>query len=110
MSVLPVDLQVLFSKASEHSENIARQSNTSQAVFVDGYEKIHQQSNQANETVKNLEQYDQDFTKINPESKKRRGGENGRKKKASPDQQAEAQEYKRAPTEEGTGRIIDIID
>ncbi len=110
MSVLPIDLQVLFSKASDLSENIARQSNLTQAGLADGYEKIHKQSQDTNEKVNNLEEYSQDFTKINPETGKRSGGQKMRKKKAAQVKPPEVQEYKRAVTEEGTGKYIDIID
>jgi uncharacterized coiled-coil DUF342 family protein len=109
MSVLPVDLQVLFSKASEHSENIARQSNSNHIISVEGYEKIHKQSKETDEKVSNLDEYSQDFTKINPEGKRKEEQARKRKKKLKENEE-DTEDNKRAPMEEGKGGIIDIID
>lgn len=110
MSTLPIDLQVLFSKASEHSENIARHSNAAQSGYIKDYEKIHRESQEVNNKVNNMEEYAQDFTRINPESRQKKGQQKALKKKEMNKEIKETKEYKRAPIEEGTGKIIDIID
>lgn len=109
MSVLPIDLQVLFSKVPDHAENIARATNAAQSGQVMNLEKIHHESNETNAKVKTMEQYSEDFSKINPESGERKAGQEKERKGAKKGKK-EAQQYKPAAKEEGTGNIIDIID
>jgi hypothetical protein len=108
MSVLPVDLQVLFTKASDVSENIAKNANRAQNLLAEGYEKVHKESKETNEKVAKLDQYAEDFTKVNEEGGGQQSLPEQHKKKEQ--ETAESKEYKRAPKEDGTGRIIDIID
>lgn len=110
MSVLPLDLQVLFTKAVEHSENIARNSNRVQNVAMEGYEKIHKQSTEVTERVSNKDEVAEDFTKVSEEGGQGAGAGLEQHKKGASEQSAEPKEYKRAPKEDGTGRIIDIVE
>lgn len=108
MSVLPLDLQVLFTKASDVSENIAKNANKAQNLLAEAYEKVRKESKETDEKVTSVDQYAEDFTKVNEEG----GGqqqqpEQNRKKNP---ETAEPQEFKRAPKEDGTGRIIDIVE
>jgi hypothetical protein len=107
---MPIDLQVLFTKSAEHSDNIARQSNAVQSGYIAGYEKVHHQSVETNETVSKLEQYDNSFTKINPEPEKKKKRQYIPDKKAKNVTEQSSEEYKPAQKEEGTGQIIDIVD
>src|SRR5271157_3020518 len=108
MSVLPIDLQVLFSKVPEHSENIARHTNAAQSGQMMSYEKNRVESNETNVKVKNMEQYSADFNKINPESGERKKGEKTGLKEKRKKSNQEKEPYKPAPKEEGKGNIIDI--
>jgi len=111
MSVSPIDLQVLFSKAADLSENIARSSNATQTGQVASYEKIHRESNDINRMVNNVEQYSQEFSKINPEgSNKEKQNMPREKNKKSALTTPKMEENKKALKEEGTGNIIDILD
>ena len=109
MSVLPLDLQVLFTKATEHSENIAKNANKAQNIVAEGYEKVHKQSQENNEKVTTLDQDAEDCTKVNEEGGGQQQPQEHNKKKES-ETGPESQEYKRAPKEDGTGRIIDIVE
>lgn len=110
MSVLPIDLQVLFTKANEHSENIARSSNATQSGQIAGNEKLHRESLETNEKVKTLDEYAEDFTKVSAESHQKKDQERGKKKKKEMPEPDPIENFKRAPKEEGTGTIIDIVD
>lgn len=108
MAVLPIDLQVLFSKSTEHSENIARHSNAAQLGQINNFEKVHKESIQTNERIKEADEYAQDFTKVNPDAEnpeQQFASTSGRKGKKE-----EEKEYKPALKEEGKGNIIDIIE
>ncbi|MGC8764878.1 MAG: hypothetical protein ACP5QT_03235 [Brevinematia bacterium] len=108
MAVLPIDLQVLFSKSTEHSENIARHSNAAQLGQLNSFEKIHKESVQINERIKETDEYAQDFTKVNPDAEKKpeqyTSSSSGKEKKE------DGKEYKPALKEDGKGNIIDIVE
>lgn len=109
MSVMPLDLQVLFTKASDVSENIAKNASKTQNLLAEGYEKVRKESKETDEKVTTLDQYAEDFTKVNEEG----GGQQyqpEQNKKKNQEGSAETQEFKRAPKEDGTGRIIDIVE
>lgn len=108
MSVLPLDLQVLFTKASDVSENIAKNASKTQNLLAEGYEKVRKESKETDEKVTTLDQYAEDFTKVNEEGGGQQQPQEHNKKKES--ESSESQEYKRAPKEDGTGRIIDIVE
>jgi hypothetical protein len=108
MSVLPIDLQVLFSKVPEHSENIARSTNAALTGQLMNNEKNRLDSNEVDAKVQNLEQYSGEFSKINPDSRDGKKG-SGRKGKGKKGEQVK-EPYKPAVKEEGKGNIIDIID
>jgi len=110
MSVLPIDLQVLFSKVPDHSENIARATNAAQSGQLMSFEKTRQQSIETNATVKNLEQYSGEFNKINPDSGKNKEGGGGIPKGKGKKSRPVNDTYKPAKKEEGKGNFIDIID
>ncbi len=110
MSVLPIDLQVNLTKASELSDNLARTVNAAQSGKIMENEKIHRESNETNAKVKNLDEYSEEFNKINPESKESNEQGFSGKKGAKKNTNQEPAVYKPAPKEEGTGTIIDIID
>ena len=108
MAVLPIDLQVLFSKSSEHSENIARHSNAAQLGQLNNFEKVHKESIKTNERIKEANEYAQDFTKVNPDTEKKAEeypSSSSRKEKGEKET-----EYKPALKEEGKGNIIDVIE
>lgn len=110
MAVLPIDLQVLFSKSTEHQENVARHSNAVQTGQLTSIEKVHKESIQTNERVQSTEQYAQDFTKVHPD---RKGGaqfqtSSQRKNEGKKEEQKET--YRPAAKEEGKGIIIDIVE
>jgi|GEM_PF-1353514 hypothetical protein len=111
MSVLPIDLQVLFSKVPEHSENIARSTNAALTGQLMNNEKNRLDSNEVDAKVQNLEQYSGEFSKINPDSRegKNRKGQ-ARKDAKGKKGEPEKEPYKPAVKEEGKGNIIDIID
>lgn len=108
VSVLPIDLQVLFSKSTEHSENIARHSNAAQMGQMTNFEKVRKESIEVNEKIKETDQYAEDFTKVDPdgESYQEQAESHERKK----EQEEKNNEYKPAIKEEGKGTIIDIIE
>ncbi|MCX7820305.1 MAG: hypothetical protein N2258_01350 [Brevinematales bacterium] len=108
MSVLPIDLQVLFSKSTEHSENIARHSNAAQMGQMTNFEKVRKESVEINEKIKETDEYAEDFTKIQPD------GEGYKEQAESHSQKREKEEkpheYKPALKEEGKGTIIDVVE
>ncbi len=108
MSVLPIDLQVLFSKSTEHSENIARHSNAAQMGQMSNFEKVRKESIEINEKIKETDQYAEDFTKIQAD------GEGNQEQLESHARKREREEkpleYKPALKEEGKGNIIDVVE
>lgn len=108
MSVLPIDLQVLFSKSTEHSENIARHSNAAQMGQMTNFEKVRKESIEVNEKIKETDEYAEDFTKVDPDGKgyQEQFESHARKK----EQEEKPHEYKPALKEEGKGNIIDIVE
>ena len=111
MSTLPIDLQILVTKANERSENVAKQSQFDQNVIQQGVEKAHQASLEADTKVKAMDEYSEDNTKINQDQQKKEKQQS--KKRTEKDKSVLPQtveNYKPAELEEGTGTIIDIID
>ena len=109
MPVLPIDLQVLFSKSTEHSENVARHSSAAQLGQMSNFEKIHKESIHAKERIKETDEYAQDFTKVHPDSEKKHN-EYASSKQHEKREEKEEESYKPALKEEGKGNIIDIIE
>lgn len=109
MSVLPIDLQVLFSKSTEHQENIARHTNAAQMGQLNNFEKVHKESVQINEKVKGMEEYAEDFTKVHPD-KKREASTSMEEERKKREKSEEKEEYKPTLKEEGKGTIIDITE
>ena len=110
MAVLPIDLQVLFSKSTEHQENVARHSNTVQTGQFTNIEKVHRESIQTNERVQSAEQYAQDFTKVHTDRKGGSQSQANPQKKNKEKEQEHKETYRPAAKEEGKGIIIDIIE
>ncbi len=108
MAVLPIDLQVLFSKSTEHSENIARHSNAAQLGQLNNFEKVHKESIQTNERIKETNEYAQDFTKVNPDAERKSEEYKGSSLKK--EHEEKEKEYKPALKEEGKGNIIDVVE
>lgn len=108
MSVLPLDLQVLLTKATDVNETIAKNNSRAQNLQTEGYEKVHKESKETNSKVASLDQYAEDFSKVNEEGGGQQSLPEHNKKKS--EETAESKEYKRAPKEDGTGGIIDIVE
>ncbi len=109
MGVLPIDLQVLFSKSIEHSENIARHSNAAQMGQMSNFEKVRKESVEVNEKVKETDQYAEDFTKVDAEGKNYEEQKEAKREKREREETL-PHEYKPALKEEGKGNIIDVIE
>jgi uncharacterized membrane protein YukC len=109
---LPIDLQVLFTKANEHSENIARNINAVEHIRMTGVEKIHQQSVNADTQVEKTEKYSREFTKVNPDLQ---GSGHQNQKEENPEKEkdeasSEPADHRSHLKEDGTGSIIDVVD
>jgi len=117
MSILPIDLQVTFTKANEYEENIAKQQNIIQTGQSNIVEKAHQQSIEINNKVNNLEEYSEEFTKINTEkehnkNKGRNKFDNKRQNHSNNEKNSTTEETnkKSGLKENGVGNFIDIIE
>lgn len=104
---MPIDLQVMFTKAQEHNQNLGRTSSVQQAFQSMMQEKALQESREAPEKVNKTDQYEGDFTKVQTGSGNTGGGQGGR---SGEETEQKPGEHKPALKEEGTGLIIDILD
>ena len=110
MSIRPIDLQVVLSKATEVSQSLSKSDSNIHAAQMMGNESIHQKSQQVTETVNNLEQKADEFSKINEDQKGEKEKHENEKKKKNGQDDTNKKEYKKAILKEGMGKYIDIVD
>ncbi len=106
MNVNPLDLQVLFSKASEYSASLGKQSSVHDAEDFVANDLQTRQSKETTEEVNKADAYDEEFTNINEQTK----GNSSEEESDSEKREAKPEENHNGLKEEGTGLIIDIID
>lgn len=106
MSVNPLDLQVLFTKASEYASSLGKQSSVHDAEDFVANDKQTRKSQEAPEEINKTDAYDEEFTNIDKNNKGNPYFGSSEKKEG----EDKPEEHKRGLTEEGTGLIVDIID
>ena len=106
MSVNPLDLQVLFSKASDYAASLGKQSSVHDAEDYQANKLQTKNSRNAPEVVNKSDAYDESFTQVSKDSKNPQGNQ----KRQFNKKEQESNKHKKAMKEEGTGLIIDILD
>ena len=68
MNVTPLDLQVLFSKANDHSITQSKEAARIDSINVIANSQMTKESKEAPEVVRNIRENDEQFTKIDPDN------------------------------------------
>ncbi|OHD53509.1 MAG: hypothetical protein A2Y33_08505 [Spirochaetes bacterium GWF1_51_8] len=111
MNVNPIDLQVLYSKASEVASALGRGDSAKEAAQYAAADQLTKQSIDSPEVVHTLNPSEQEGNRIgdNPSQKNAKGEKKERHPGENPED-AEGHEEKRAMLDEKVGKIIDIIE
>ena len=109
MNVNPIDLQVLFSKASEHAANLGRGDSVKEAAQYVVADQMTKKSVETTEVVHTLNPSEEEGNKIEDNPGKKNPGEE-KKGRQQDETSGEAPERKRAMLDEKSGKIVDIID
>lgn len=109
---LPIDIQVMMTKATEHSENLSKVSTAAQMVQAEEVKKIEKESREIDEKVIKMDQYEGSFTRVQKDGRQPGQNPNGQEEeeKHEPEGKESFPGYHPAPREEGTGNQVDIID
>lgn len=109
MSVKPLDLQVIFSKASDHAREIAKHNSSHDNAVFNELAKSNEKSINADKTIQKTNENESENNTILHDKESNQGNQ-GQKKHFSHQNPDENSQPKKAMLEEGKGSIIDIID
>ncbi|NPV00832.1 MAG: hypothetical protein HPY53_05595 [Brevinematales bacterium] len=110
MNVNPIDLQVLFSKASEISGTLGRTDASKEAVQYLADVKMANDSKNTTEVVHTLNPSEEEGNKIEDNRQQKNSKQEAKERKEFCDDSAEGNDNKRAMLDGNVGKIIDIID
>jgi len=111
MNVNPIDLQVLFSKASEISATLGKTDASHEAMQYVADDQLAKNSKITNEVVHNLNPSEEEGNRIEDNRQQKNSKKEAKKRRDSESElDNEGIENKRAMLDGNVGKIIDIID